>query len=95
MDCILYVLLMNDLPDALETLALVFVDDVKMTTQYVQSTKIPIPIVVAWSYQANLQAQLPLNWAGSTRELIFFPDGFGTHISKSWGLYGQCIFSFC
>ncbi len=54
MNCILYVLLMNDLPDALETLAVVFADDVKVVPEHVIYTNLSIPIVLVWDYHEPL-----------------------------------------
>ncbi len=46
----LLLLFMNDLPDALEALALVFVDDVKMVVRRVQKTFLRRSLITTWGW---------------------------------------------
>ncbi len=45
---LLFLLFMNDIPDILESLTLLFEDDVKMVTRKTQNTNLHISLTAAW-----------------------------------------------
>ncbi len=78
---------MNDLPDVLEKLTLVFADDAKMVTRRSQSMNLRSSLTAAWDWPKK--GDLPINpskcsYLKTGQEvplrLSFFPDGPGTPI---------------
>ncbi len=56
---LLFLLFVNDLPDALETLTLLFADDVKMVTRRSQSMNLRNSLTAAWVWSKKWD--LPIN----------------------------------
>ncbi len=84
---LLFLLFVNDLPDALETMTLFFADEIKMVTRRSQSMNLHSSLTAAWDWSKKWD--LPINptkcnYLKIGREfplrLSFFPDGFGTPI---------------
>ncbi len=82
---LLFLLFVNDLPDALETMTLLFADDVKMATWRSQSMNLHISLTAAWKWSKKWD--LPINptkcnYLTIGREvplrLSFFTVGSGT-----------------
>ncbi len=87
---LLILLFVNDLPDVLETLTLLFADDVKMVTRRSQSMSLYSSLIAAWDQSKKWD--LPINptkcnYLTILREvplrLSFFPDGSDTPIPVS------------
>ncbi len=87
---LLFLLFVNDLPDVLETMTLLFADDVKMVTRRSQSKNLHSSLTAAWNWSKKWD--LPINptkcnYLTIGREvplrLSFFPDGSGTPIPVS------------
>ncbi len=71
---LLFLLFVNDLPDALEILTLLFADDVKMVTRRSQSMNLRSSLTAAWDWtDQSYQMQLSHNRAKSSPEIVFFP----------------------
>ncbi len=56
---LLFLLFMNDLPDVLETMTLLFEDDVKMVTRRPQSMNLHSSLTAAWDWSKKWD--LPIN----------------------------------
>ncbi len=87
---LLFPLFVNDLTDILETLTLLFADDVKMVTRWSQSMNLRSSLTAAWVWSKKWD--LPINptkrkYLRIEQEvplrLSFFPDGSGTPIPVS------------
>ncbi len=87
---LLFLLFVNDLPDVLETLTLLFMDDVKIVTRRSQSMNLRTSLTAAWDWSKKWD--LPINPAKCNyltigREvplrLSFFSDRSGTSIPVS------------
>ncbi len=81
---------MNDLPDVLETLTLLFADDVKMVTRWSQSMNLRSSLTAAWDWSKKWD--LPINPTKCNYlkigpevplRLSFFPDGSSISIPVS------------
>ncbi len=86
----LFLLFVNDLPDVLETLTLLFADDVKMVTRRSQNMNLHSSLTAAWDWSKKWD--LPINptkcnYLTIGREvplrLSFSPNGSGTSIPVS------------
>ncbi len=79
---LLFLLFMNDLPDVLEALPLLFSDDVKMVTRRSQSMDLHSSLTATWDWSKKWD--LPINPTKCNYltivPLSFFPDGSGTPI---------------
>ncbi len=87
---LLFPLFVNDLPDVLETLTLLFVDDVKMVTRRSQSMNLRSSLTAAWDWSKKWDLSInhtKCNYLTVRREvplrLTFFTDGSGTPIPES------------
>ncbi len=87
---LLFFLFVNDLPDVLETMTLLFADDVKMVTRRSPSMNLHSSFTAAWDWSKKWGLQInptKCNYLTIGREvplrLSFFPDGSGTPIPVS------------
>ncbi len=87
---LLLLLFVNDLPDVLKPLTLLFADDAKMVTQGTQKINLYSSLTAAWDWSKKWD--LPINpticnYLTTGREvslrLSFFPDGSGINIPVS------------
>ncbi len=87
---LLFLLFVNNLPDVLETLTLLFADDAKMVTRRSQSMNLRSSLTAAWDWSKKWDLQInpsKCNYLTIGREvplrLSFFPDGSGSTIPVS------------
>ncbi len=87
---LLFPLFVNDCPDVLEALMLLFADDVIMVTRRIKNMNLHSTLRAAWDWVKNWD--LPFNRAKCNYLIIgrearlrlpFFPDGSGTIIPVS------------
>ncbi len=83
---LMFLLFVNYLPDVLETLTLLFADDVKMVTRQSRNLRSSLTAACDWSKKWDL----PINPSKCSSqlgekfpEIVFFPDGSGTSIPVS------------
>ncbi len=76
---LLFLLFVNDLPDFLETLTLLFADDVKMVTRLSQSKNLRSSLTTAWDWSKKWD--LPINPTKWNYLWVWHPDPC-IHISQ-------------
>ncbi len=84
---LLFLLFVNDLSDFHNALTLLFEGDVKMVARRTENMSLHSPLTAAWDWSKKWD--LPINptkcknWARSSPEIAFFPEGSGTAIPVS------------
>ncbi len=85
---LLFLLFVNDLPDVLETMTLLFADDVKMVIRSSQSMNLHSSLTAAWDWSRSSPQIFFPRWVWHPHPCIYFSQG-------PRGSDGQYVLSLC